>query len=88
MREHLAGAGKAGLHLVGDQQDAVLVAELAQRQQKLGRRDVEAALALHRLDDDGGDARRIDVGLEQEVERRQRIGDRHAVHARPGTARG
>ena len=29
--EHLAGAREAGLHLVGDQQDAVLVADLAQR---------------------------------------------------------
>ena len=30
-REHLAGAGEAGLDLVGDQHDAVLVADLAQR---------------------------------------------------------
>ncbi len=57
-REHLAGARKAGLDLVGDEQDAVLVAERAKRLQEVGRRDVEAALALHRLDDDGGDARR------------------------------
>ncbi len=28
-REQLAGAGKAGLHLVGDQHDAMLVADLA-----------------------------------------------------------
>ena len=62
-REHFAGAGEAGLDLVGDEHDAVLVAERAQRAQELGRRDVETALPLHRLDDDGGDARGIGVGI-------------------------
>ena len=74
-REHLAGAAVAGLHFVGDQHDAVLVADLAQRAHQLRRRLVEAAFALHRLDDDGGDAGRIDVGLEQEAEILQRFLD-------------
>ena len=77
--EHLAGAREAGLHLVGDQQDAMLVADLAQRRHEVARRLVEAAFALHRLDDDGGHARRVDVGLEQPVERGQRVGHRDAV---------
>ena len=75
--KHLAGAGKAGLHFVGDQKHAVLIAELAQRGQELTRRVVEATLALDRLDDDGGNAGRVDIGLEQAVECGQRIGDRH-----------
>ena len=65
----LPGAPEAGLDLVDDQQDAVLVADLAQSAQELEGRDVEAALALDRLDDDRGDARRLDVRLEQELER-------------------
>ena len=77
--EHLAGAGKAGLHLVGDKQNAVLVADLAKCCHKIARRLVEAALALHRLDDDGGDSGRIDIGLEQLVERGKRIRHGHAV---------
>ena len=43
------------------------------------RRDIEAAFALHRLDHDAGDARRIDVGLEQRLQCLQRILDRHAM---------
>ena len=77
--EHLAGAGKAGLHLVGDQQDAVLVADLAQRRHEIARRLVEAALALHRLEDDRGNAVRIDIGLEQLVERGERVRHRNAM---------
>ena len=64
-REQFAGAGEAGLDLVGDQEDAVLVADAAELDQKLGRRDVEAAFALDRLDDDRRDPRRLDIGLEQ-----------------------
>ena len=67
-REHLAGARDAALHFVGDQHDAVLVAYPAQRAQELGRRHVEAALALHRLDHDGRDRLRIDIAVEQPVE--------------------
>jgi len=48
-----AGAAGAGLHLVGDEHDAVLVAQRARRLGKFRRRHVEAAFALHRLQDDG-----------------------------------
>ena len=78
-REHLAGARKARLDLVGNQQDAVLVANLAQRRHEIARRFVEPALALHRLKDDRSNARWIDIGLEQAVERGKRIGDGDAV---------
>ena len=50
----LARAAKARLHLVGHQQDAVLVADLAQAGQEGWRRHHVATLAQHRLDDDGG----------------------------------
>ena len=72
----LPGARKPGLDLVDDEHDAVLVAELAQRLQKLRRRDVEAALAHHRLDDDRGDARRLDVVLEDVLERVEAVAAR------------
>ncbi len=64
----LPGAGKAALDLVGHQHDAVLVADLAQRLQEVGVGAVEAALALHRLDDDRGHPLRFQLGLEQRVE--------------------
>ncbi len=66
--EHLAGARDAALDLIGDQHDAVFVAQAPQRAQELEGRDVEAALALHRFDDDGRHRLRIDVAVEQAVE--------------------
>ena len=57
-REQVAGAGEAGLHLVGDEDDAVGAAPLGERRQEARRRDDEPALALDRLDDDGGQVRR------------------------------
>ena len=51
--EEATGATEAALHLVADQQDAVLVADLAQARQERGRRHHEAPLTLQRLDHDG-----------------------------------
>ena len=59
--EPVAGAADAGLDLVEDQERAVLAAELAQAGEVAGRRDVDAALALHRLDDERG-RRAVDRG--------------------------
>ena len=55
------------------------VAELAQADHEVLRRDVEAAFALHGLDDDGGDAIGRDVALEDHRERVEGIVRRHAV---------
>jgi hypothetical protein len=70
--EERAGTTEARLDLVGDQHDAVLVAQLAQSAQVCGGRRHEPALALDRLDHDGrhrlgGDARR--EGAAEVVER-------------------
>ena len=73
--EQFAGAADAGLHFVEDQQQAALVAELAQRSQKFRRHHAHAALAHHRLDDDAGGRigdRALD-GIE--------IAERHLVEA-------
>jgi hypothetical protein len=59
--EHASGPRHTGLNLVEDQQDAVLVAELAQGHQEVRGCHIEPALTLHGLNNDGGDARRIDV---------------------------
>src|SRR5436190_5832028 len=78
-REHLARTPEAALDLVDDELDAVLVADLAELAQEIEGRHVEAALALHRLDHHGGDAARLDVRLEEEVERAERILGGHIV---------
>ena len=52
--EPLAGAAAAGLHLVEDQQQLVLVGQLAQAGEEAGGRNADAAFALDRLDQDGG----------------------------------
>ena len=58
--QNLPGAADPALHLVGDEQDAVLVAELPQPGQEAGRRDDVAALALDRLDEDRRDLLGVD----------------------------
>ena len=73
--EQLAGAADAGLHLVEDQQQAVLVAELAQRPQELRRHHAHAALAHDRLDQDRGGLR-TDRALD-----RLEVAERHLVEA-------
>ena len=70
-REQLARAAEAGLDLVDDHHDAVLVADLAQLRKEAGRRRVEATLALHGLDDHRRDALRLEIRLEQLVESRE-----------------
>ena len=44
-----AGAAKAGLHFIGDKDDAALAADLRQRRQKSGRRHDKATFPKHRL---------------------------------------
>jgi hypothetical protein len=78
-RKEPAGAREAALHLVGHQHDAVLVAQRAQALQEVERRDVIAALALHRFDHDGGHARRFNVGLEQLLDSGHGVVHRYAV---------
>ena len=73
--KEIAGAAHAGLHLVEGEQQAMLVAELAQRLEEGMRRRAHAALALHRLDQDAGGVRadRLLHGLE--------VAMRHLVEA-------
>ena len=64
-RPEAAGAAEAGLDLVRDEQDAVLVGQLPQARQEPGRRHDVAALADDRLDDEGGDPPGVDQLGEQ-----------------------
>mmetsp|Transcript_6064 Transcript_6064/g.24216 ORF Transcript_6064/g.24216 Transcript_6064/m.24216 type:complete len:373 (+) Transcript_6064:1199-2317(+) len=73
--ERVAGAAEAGDDLIEDQQDAVLVADLAQPLQIALRRNQHAGGAGHRLDDDGGDGR----GVVQRHEALQVVGKLGAV---------
>ena len=51
VRPERAGTPHAALDLVEDQQRVVAIAQLAQPLQELGRGRIDAAFALHRLDD-------------------------------------
>jgi hypothetical protein len=53
--EKPAGSAASALHFIGDHDDAVLIAQLANALQKAHRNRQEASFALHRFDDDGGD---------------------------------
>ena len=75
MREQLAGAAHAGLHLVHAEDDAVLVAHRAQVAQELHVGGTHAALALDRLDDDAGGR-----GADR-VAHRVHVVERHLVEA-------
>ena len=57
-RPHRPRPPHPGLHLVGDEEDPVPVAELAQPLEIVAGHGDEAALALHRLEHDTGDASR------------------------------
>ena len=70
--EHLPGAADAALHLVEHQEDAVLVAPLAEALEPGDRRGHVAALAEHRLHDHGGDGVVRRLQREQLVERAER----------------
>ena len=50
-----AGAARAGLDFIGDEEDAVLIADAAQLLHEDGGRDDVAAFALDGLDEDGSD---------------------------------
>src|SRR5581483_6903837 len=68
-RPDRAGAAAARLHLVVDVEDPVVVEELSQTPREVGRHGDEAALALHRLEHGAGDRLRIDVALEEPLQR-------------------
>ena len=73
--EQFAGAAHAALHLVEDQQQAVLVAQLAQRPEERRLDDAHAALAHQRLDQDRGG-----LGADGALDRLE-IAKRHMVKA-------
>ena len=66
-RPHLAGPTRARLDLVGDEQDAVLVADPPQALEEAVLGDDVAALALDRLDDDRRDLVRRREPVEQDL---------------------
>ena len=65
MAHHFPVRAGAGLDLVGDQQDAMAVADAADLLQEVGRGDDIAAFALDGLDEDGGDFFGRQDGLEE-----------------------
>ena len=65
--EHLAGAPVAGLHLVGDQQNAEFAGQLTEARQEAGRRHNVATLAEDRLHDDGGNIFGAGEGVQREI---------------------
>ena len=69
-REHLPGPPEAGLHLVGDEDDAVLAREASKLMKERRGRNDEPALAEHRLDDHGGERARRHRAREKAMKRR------------------
>src|SRR5829696_2068204 len=72
-RPDRARSPASGLHLVGDVEDPVMLAELFQRAHEVGRHRDEAALALHGLEHHARHALRVDVLLEEELEPGERV---------------
>src|SRR5204863_5105401 len=66
--EPFAGAGEAGLHFVGDKENAVLAANVLQQLEVVARRNDEAAFAEDGFGDDGGDGFGSDDTLERVFE--------------------
>ena len=86
-RPHLPGPADPRLHLVVDIQDPVLSAQLLQPRRIVRGHGDEPALPLHRLEHDAGNGRRVDVRLEQVLERGDRVvGGDAAVGVRRGDA--
>ena len=63
-RPHPTRAADTRLHLVVDEEDPVLAAQLRKTSREVGRHRDEAALALDGLEHDARDRRRVDLGLE------------------------
>src|SRR5690242_8720751 len=61
----LAGAGEAGLHFVGDKENALLAANVLQQLEVIARRNNEAAFAKDGFGDHGGDGFGSDNTLER-----------------------
>ena len=70
---------EARLHLVDDEDDAVLVADRAQADEEVVRRGKKAGLSLDRLDDERRDALRRHLGRERALERAERLVGRRAA---------
>jgi hypothetical protein len=80
--KQVAGAAHAGLHLVEDQQQAIVVAQLTQRFEKGVRRRAYAALALQRFDQDARGVRTDCASDGFEIAERHLI---EAIQRRPKT---
>ena len=78
-RPDRAGAAAAALHLVVDVEDPVAVEQLLQSLREVGCHRDEAALALHRLQHRAGNRLRVDVALEETLQRRDRVVLAHAA---------
>ena len=63
-----ARAPEARLDFIGNQHNAMLVAKLAQPHHQFLGRNIKSAFALHRLDDDGGNARGLHIAFEQHLD--------------------
>src|SRR5579872_6224689 len=66
-RPPFSGTADAALDFVGDQQNAVTIADAAKLLHENGRGDDITAFALHGLNEDGGDFLRRQRGLEELV---------------------